>query len=86
MSIPFTFRYKTFNRSDGGIVAKAAYRLGVTMTEESSGIKWDYSRKHGVSLMECLLPSEEGIIQADPSKLWDSVDKHENRKKQKGYS
>lgn len=69
---------KSLSRSDGrSAVASVAYRAGVRLTDERTGLVHDYSRRHGVVSAEILLP---GGDEAERSELWNAVEAAERRK------
>ena len=59
-------------------VAAAAYRAGVELIDERSGVVHDYTRKRGVEHVELFAP--DGIQLDDPSALWNAAEAAEVRK------
>lgn len=61
-------------------VAAAAYRSGESLTEDSTGITFDYSRKAGVEHHEILAPDGAPDWAHDRRKLWNAVEAAEKRR------
>ena len=59
-------------------VAGAAYRTGVEMIDERSGVVHDYTRKRGVEHVELFAPN--GIQLDDANALWNAAEAAEKRK------
>jgi len=69
---------KPISRSSGrSATASAAYRAGVEIADERTGLKHDYSKRKGV-MWSLAFDKNENII--DRSKLWNTAEKAENRK------
>lgn len=72
---------KTFSRSKGQTaIAAAAYRAGLSITNEATGLISDYSRRRGVDLSAIVAPRGSPAWAQDPSKLWQAVENSETRK------
>lgn len=71
---------KAISRSAGrSVVAAAAYRSGVALTDERQGIAHDYTRKQGVAAAFVVAP--EGADWAlDRDRLWNAAEAAEKRK------
>lgn len=69
---------KTVNRSSGRTaVASIAYRAGEKLTDERTGLTYDFTRKEGVVYTEILSNLDTEL---DRSKVWNLAEKSENRK------
>lgn len=72
---------KTFSRSKGQTaIAAAAYRAGLSITNETTGLIADYSRRRGVDITAIVAPRGSPAWAQDPSKLWQAVENGETRK------
>ena len=82
MAIYFV-RARVIGRSGGrSAVAAAAYRSGLKITDEQTGIIHDYTKKQGVEHSEILSPiaaTTANAWLADRSKLWNKVEEIEKR-------
>lgn len=68
---------KPISRGTGrSATGAAAYRAGVEIVDERTGLVHDYTRKSGVLHSELVLP---GGGTADRSEFWNSVEKHHKR-------
>jgi ATP-dependent exoDNAse (exonuclease V) alpha subunit len=68
---------KAISRSAGrSATGAAAYRAGVEITDERSGLVHDYTRKSGVLHSELILP---GGGTADRAQFWNNVEMHHKR-------
>ncbi|WP_306582143.1 MobQ family relaxase [Dokdonella sp.] len=68
---------KTIGRSQGrSATAAAAYRAGVRIVDERTGLVFDFTRKRGVDGAEIIAPSRE---QPERGALWNAVEKSEKR-------
>lgn len=68
---------KPISRSAGrSATAAAAYRAGVEITDERTGVVHDYTRKGGVMHSELILP---GGGTADRAEFWNDIEKHHKR-------
>jgi len=76
----FHLSVKTVSRSTGrSAVAAAAYRMGVSLEDERTGLEHDYTRKQGVEDGFVIVP--EGAEWAlDRSALWNAAEMAEKRK------
>jgi len=71
---------KAVSRSAGrSVVAAAAYRSGVALTDERQGIDHDYTRKKGVVTAFIVAPAGVEWVQ-DRSALWNAAEAAEKRK------
>jgi hypothetical protein len=61
-------------------VASAAYLARAAITDERTGQTWDYSRHFGGAGAELMLPPGALPWMNDRSKLWNQIEKIENRK------
>lgn len=69
---------KPISRSSGrSATASAAYRAGVEILDERTGLKHDYSQRNGV-VLSLAFDKNENIL--DRSKLWNKAEKAENRR------
>jgi hypothetical protein len=69
---------KTFSRSKGqSAPSAAAYRAGVSLSDERTGEVHDYTRRSGVEYTELMLP--EGV-NIERQQLWNDAESSENRK------
>ncbi len=72
---------KTVSRSSGrSATAAAAYRAGVEIMDERTGLIHDYTRKQGVEHRELVLPDGAPEWAADRAKLWNAAELAETRK------
>jgi len=72
---------KMVKRSEGrNAVAAAAYRAGISLYEEATGMTHDYSKKMGVEHSEILAPDHAPDWVFDRQRLWNEVEAAENRK------
>ena len=60
-------------------VAAAAYRCGGKLTDERQGVEWDFTKKRGVLHSEILLPAHAPAWAADRSRLWNEVERAEDK-------
>ena len=68
-------------RSDGrSSVAAAAYRSGERLVDERTGLVHDYTKKSGVEYARVYTPYNAPEDLRDREKLWNAVEKKENRK------
>lgn len=74
----FHLSVKPVQRSKGrSAINAAAYRSGVCLSDERTGIVYDYTRKQGVEYTEIITPTGENI---DREKLWNLAEASEKRK------
>ncbi len=72
---------KTVSRSVGrSATGAAAYRAGVSITDERQGIVHDYTRKQGIEHSAIILPAGAPDWAADRAALWNAAEKAETRK------
>lgn len=72
---------KTVSRSTGrSAPAAAAYRAGVKITDERTGLVHDYTRKQGVEHSAIVLPANAPEWSADRAALWNAAEQAETRK------
>jgi hypothetical protein len=75
----FHCQTKPISRSGGrSAVAASAYRAGVELTDERTGIVHDFTRRSGVESADLLLP--EGAPDLDRGSLWNQAEAAEGRK------
>lgn len=68
-------------RSEGrNSVAMSAYRAGQRLVDEATNLVKDYTAKTGVFLTEILTPKNAPSWMQDRERLWNGVEKKENRK------
>ena len=72
---------KIIGRSDGrSATGAAAYRAGIVMKDERTGLVHDYSRKQGILHTEIMTPDNAPSWMRDRTQLWNAVEKAEKRK------
>lgn len=72
---------KSFSRSDGkSATGAAAYRAGMKITDERTGVVHNYSRKRGVEKVVVMKPHWAPAWVDDPAKLWNHAEQVEGRK------
>lgn len=72
---------KAISRAAGrSATAAAAYRAGVEITDERTGLVHDYTRKQGIVHRELVVPDGAPAWSADRSALWNAAEKAERRK------
>ncbi len=72
---------KVISRSSGrSATASAAYRAGDKITDERTGLTFDYSRKKDVDATTIIKPENAPAWMGDRSLLWNEVEKVEKRK------
>src|SRR3546814_20559937 len=59
---------------------RSAYRAGVEITDERTGLVHDYTRKQGVEHSELMLPTDAPEWAADRERLWNAAELAETRK------
>src|SRR3546814_14342382 len=70
----FHLAVKAIGRSAGrSATAAAAYRAGVEITDERTGLVHDYTRKQGVEHSALMLPTDAPEWAADRERLWNSA-------------
>ena len=69
--------YRTGGKS---AASAAAYRAGVQLTDERTGISYDYTKKRGILGAEIMLPSGAPAWMQDRAKLWNGAEAAEKRK------
>jgi hypothetical protein len=60
--------------------AAAAYRAGIRLSDERTGLVFDYTRRHGVVHAEIVAPPGAPEWMLDRLRLWNAVETGENRK------
>lgn len=71
----------TVSRSAGHTAtAAAAYRAGIALVDEQTGVKHDYTRRGGVAETLMLAPAHAPDWAKDPAQLWNAAEAAENRK------
>ncbi|WP_270994820.1 MobA/MobL family protein, partial [Listeria seeligeri] len=74
-------RVKTFSRAKGhSAVAAAAYRAGLSLVDERTGARHDYSRRGGVVESRWVVPLKAPDWSRDAAKLWQAAEAAERRK------
>lgn len=74
-------RVKTFSRAKGhSAVAAAAYRAGLSLVDERTGARHDYSRRGGVVESRWVVPLKAPDWSLDAAKLWQAAEAAERRK------
>jgi hypothetical protein len=77
----FHLAVKTIGRSAGrSATAAAAYRAGVEIADERTGIVHDYTRKQGIEHREIITPANAPDWVRDRSALWNAAELAETRK------
>src|ERR1700675_62396 len=77
----YRFEAKVIGRSAGrSSTASAAYRAGEALTDERTGLAFDYSRRRGVLHSEIMAPADAPDWMRDRAQLWNAVEKAEKRK------
>lgn len=79
----FYLETKPIKRSEGrSSVAASAYRAGVSLVDERTGLKHNYEKKgkSGVVSKDCFMYQDEQKIQLDRDELWNTAEKAEKRK------
>lgn len=77
----YHFSVKAISRSDGrSVVACAAYRSGEKLICDYYGKEQDYTKKTGVEFTNIYAPENTKKELLDRNKLWNAVEKVENRK------
>lgn len=72
---------KTVSRSTGrSATGAAAYRAGVEITDERTGLVHDYTRRSGVVSADLTLPAGAPAWASDRSALWNAAEMAETRK------
>ncbi len=74
-------RVKTFSRAQGhASTAAAAYRAGLLILDDRTGLRHDYRRRGGVVETRCLAPDDAPDWAFDPRQLWPAAEASERRK------
>ncbi|MET3763120.1 MobQ family relaxase [Sphingomonas sp. UYEF23] len=77
----FHLAVKTVSRSAGRTAtAAAAYRAGVEIADERTGVVHDYTRKQGIEHLEIVAPADAPEWVRDRSALWNAAEQAETRK------
>ena len=72
---------KSISRGQGhSVTAAAAYRAGIRIEDNTTGLIHDYTRKKGVVSVDMLAPADAPTWAADPSMLWNAAEVAETRK------
>src|SRR3546814_20109614 len=78
----FYLAVKAIGRSAGrSATAAAAYRAGVEITDERTGLVHDYTRKQGDEHTELMLPTDAPGWAADRERPWNAAEMEEERQK-----
>src|SRR3546814_16778068 len=76
----FHLAVKAIGRSAGrSATAAAAYRAGVEITDERTGLVHDYNRKQGVEHRELMLPTDTPEWADAPGRVWTAAELEEKR-------
>jgi hypothetical protein len=59
--------------------AASAYRAGIKMADERTGLVFDYTRRHGVVHTEILAPPGAPDWMRDRRRLWNAIETTEKR-------
>ena len=77
----FHLAVKTISRSAGrSATAAAAYRAGVEITDERTGLVHDYTRKQGVEHNALVVPADAPAWANNRAALWNAAEQAETRK------
>lgn len=77
----FHFSAQVIGRGKGrSAIAAAAYRSGSRLTDERSGVDYDYRRRKGVVHTEIVVPDGAAPWLADRARLWNHAEAIERRK------
>ena len=77
----FHLAVKAIGRSAGrSATAAAAYRAGVEITDERTGLVHDYTRKQGVEHNALVVPADAPAWASDRALLWNAAEQAETRK------
>lgn len=77
----FHANLKTFSRAKGhSSVAAAAYRAGLLLADERTGVRHDYRRRDGVVETRVIAPERAPDWALVPAKLWTAAEAAERRK------
>lgn len=77
----FHLAVKAIGRTAGrSATAAAAYRAGVEITDERTGLVHDYTRKQGVEHSAMVLPADAPEWASDRERLWNAAELAETRK------
>jgi len=77
----YRFAAQIIGRSSGrSATGAAAYRAGMRLTDERTGLVHDYLRKGGVRHTEILAPADAPDWMRDRAQLWNAVERAEKRK------
>src|SRR3546814_10038230 len=77
----FHLAVKTIGRSAGrSATAAAAYRAGVEITDERTGLVHDYTRTQGVDHHALVVPADAPAWASDRAVLWNAAQQAETRK------
>src|SRR3546814_16946870 len=72
---------KAIGRSAGrSATAAAAYRAGVEITDERTGLVHDHTRKQGVEHNALVVPADAPAWASDRAVLWNAAEQAETRK------
>lgn len=76
----FHLSVKMVQRSKGrSATAAIAYRAGIDIVDERTGLRFDYTRKSGISYSEIVLPEEAPEEYRDRKTLWNAIEQAETR-------
>ena len=72
---------KTFSRAKGQTATAAiAYRAGIAIQDEQTGLAFNYTKRKGVDCSAVVLPAGAPEWAKNPSALWNAAEKSETRK------
>ena len=77
----FLCQVQTIQRAAGrSAVAAAAYRAGVSLTDERLAMEFDFAAKDGIELAEIMAPAGAPLAYQDRQALWNAAEQAEGRK------
>lgn len=77
----YSVSVKAHSRSKGeSATGGAAYRLGAAITDEQTGLRYDYSRRADVACAFTVLPENAPEGWDEPARLWNEAERAEKRK------
>ena len=75
------FETKPISRSSGrSSTASSAYRAGIKLEDNRTGLTHDFSKKSGVMAKECFIFKDGKRIEVNRSELWNTIEQTEKRK------
>lgn len=77
----FSVRVSAHSRAKGeSATGGAAYRLGISLKDEQTGFRHDFSRRDDVAAAFTLLPENAPAGWDDPARLWNEAERAEKRR------